>query len=133
MIKSIQKFKKVFPEYTDVTKRRGCFMFENLKIKTIDYKTAMQIIIEKHYLHRKCSCSIAFGLFNNNTLVGVAILGKPASYTLCNGIAGNDESKNVIEFSRLWVCDSMPKIQKVGFVGFVTVIALSQLFMDLRI
>jgi len=94
-------------------------MFENLKIKTIDYKTAMQMIIEKHYLHRKCSCSIAFGLFNNNTLVGVAILGKPASYTLCNGIAGNDESKNVIEFSRLWVCDSMPKNTESWFCSRV--------------
>ncbi len=77
----------------------------------------MDVIVEKHYLHRKCSCSIAFGLFNDNDLVGVIVFGKPSSYTLCNGIAGKEESKNVIEFSRLWVSDSMPKNTESWFVS----------------
>ena len=88
-----------------------------MDIKQIDYKTAMDVIVEKHYLHRKCSCSIAFGLFNDNDLVGVIVFGKPSSYTLCNGIAGKEESKNVIEFSRLWVSDSMPKNTESWFVS----------------
>jgi len=77
----------------------------------------MEVIVEKHYLHRKCSCSIAFGLFNDNDLVGVIVFGKPYSYTLCNGIAGKEESKNVIEFSRLWVSDDMPKNTESWFVS----------------
>jgi len=88
-----------------------------MDIKQIDYKTAMDVIVEKHYLHRKCSCSIAFGLFNDNDLVGVIVFGKPSSYTLCNGIAGKEESKNVIEFSRLWVSDDMPKNTESWFVS----------------
>mgnify|MGYP003591506237 CR=1 FL=1 len=82
---------------------------ENLKVKQIDYKTAMNVIVEKHYLHRKCPCSIAFGLFDVENLVGVIVFGKPSSYTLCEGIAGKEESKNVVEFNRLWVCETMPK------------------------
>lgn len=45
------------------------------------------------------------------------VFGKPASYTLCNGICGKEESKNVIEFSRLWVCDSMPRNTESWFVS----------------
>ena len=65
----------------------------------------MKVIVENHYLKRKCPCSQAFGLyidskessnlFEKRELVGVIVFGKPASYTLCNGIAGKEESKNV--------------------------------------
>lgn len=89
----------------------------DLIIKRVDYKTAMDIIVEKHYLHRKCPCSIAFGLYRDNLIVGVIVFGKPASYTLCEGIAGKEESKNVIEFNRLWVCDSMPKNTESWFIS----------------
>jgi len=88
-----------------------------MKIKQIEYKQAMEIIVEKHYLKRKCPCSIAFGLYEESELVGVIVFGKPASYTLCNGIAGKDESKNVVEFSRLWVDDKMPKNTESWFVS----------------
>ena len=88
-----------------------------MEIKKIDYKLAMSVIIEKHYLKRKCPCSQAFGLYEDEELVGVIVFGKPASYTLCNGIAGKDESKNVIEFSRLWVDDKMPKNTESWFVS----------------
>jgi len=91
----------------------------NLEVKKIDYKTAMNLIVEKHYLHRKCPCSIAFGLFSNNELVGVIVFGKPSSYTLCEGIAGKEESKNVIEFNRLWVCDTMGKNTESWFISRV--------------
>ncbi len=90
---------------------------ENLEVKQIDYKTAMNVIVEKHYLHRKCPCSIAFGLFKEHILVGVIVFGKPSSYTLCEGVAGKDESKNVIEFNRLWVCDTMPKNTESWFTS----------------
>ena len=90
---------------------------ENLEVKQIDYKTAMNVIVEKHYLHRKCPCSVAFGLFDAEKLVGVIVFGKPSSYTLCEGIAGKEESKNVVEFNRLWVCDTMPKNTESWFTS----------------
>ena len=50
-------------------------------------------------------------------MAGVITFGKPPSYTLCEGIAGKDESRNVIEFNRLWVDDSMPKNTESWFVA----------------
>lgn len=91
----------------------------DLRIEQIGYKIAMDIIIKNHYLHRKCPCSIAFGLIKDDNIVGVIVFGKPSSYTLCEGIAGKEESKNVIEFNRLWVCDSMPKNTESWFVSRV--------------
>jgi hypothetical protein len=98
-----------------------------LHVRPIDYRLAMDTIVKNHYLHRECSCSAAFGLFTDEKtnddffqqgrLVGVIVFGKPSSYTLCNGICGDDESKNVVEFNRLWVEDSMPKNTESFFVG----------------
>ena len=88
-----------------------------MEVRQIDYKTAMEIVVNKHYLKRKSPCSISFGLFKEDELVGVIVFGKPSSYTLCEGIAGKGESKNVIEFNRLWVDDKMPKNTESWFVS----------------
>ena len=91
-------------------------MFNQCTVETIGYKTAMEIVIRDHYLHRKCHCSTAVGLMQNNDIVGVAIFGKPASYTLCNAICGLEETLNVGEFSRLWVSDCMPRNTESWFL-----------------
>ena len=36
---------------------------ERYKIKPISYELAMELVVKNHYLHRKCPCSQAFGLF----------------------------------------------------------------------
>ena len=84
---------------------------ENYHIEKIDYQTAMRTVIENHYLHRKCPCSHAFGLFENQSgkLVGVITYGVSCSSTLLKGICGEDEMHNVYELNRLWVSDDVPK------------------------
>lgn len=91
--------------------------FKDFSVRIIPNSLAMNIVINKHYLKRKCSCLMAFGLFFCDKIVGVATFGKPPSYTLCEGIAGKEESNNVIEFNRLWVCDSMPKNIESWFIS----------------
>lgn len=86
-------------------------------IKPISYKTAMDIVIEKHYLHRKCPCSKAFGLFKDGQIVGVVVYGVSASSTLLRGIAGDEEKSNVYELTRLWVDDSVPKNGESFLIG----------------
>lgn len=89
----------------------------SLAIESLGYQEAMALVVERHYLHRKCPCSCAFALKFEGALVGVIVFGKPASYTLCNGIAGADESKNVIEFNRMWTQDVLPPNAGSWFVS----------------
>lgn len=90
---------------------------ENYKIRQIDYRTAMDMIVREHYLHRKAPCSVAFGLFLGEKLKGVVCYGTPSSAPLRSGIAGIENANNVIELTRLWVCDSVPKNGESFLIG----------------
>ena len=91
---------------------------ENYHIQQINYKQAMRIVIDNHYLHRKAPCSFAYGLFDkSNRVVGVVTYGTPSSAPLRKGICGEDEKDNVIELTRLWVDDSVPKNGESFLIG----------------
>jgi hypothetical protein len=84
---------------------------DDYEIRKISYKEAMDIVTERHYLHRKCPVSHAFGLVRKNDfkIVGVVTYGVSPSSTLLKGICGPEEAKNVYELNRLWVDDRVPK------------------------
>ena len=86
-------------------------------IKRISYSEAMQIVVDNHYLHRRCPCSIAFGLFIGEEIKGVICYGTPSSAPLRSGIAGKENALNVIELTRLWVCDSVPRNGESHLIG----------------
>jgi len=88
-------------------------------IKRIEYKLAMDMVVENHYLHRRASCSYAFGLFEKETnkLIGAIVYGIPASRALQKGICGIDEADNVIEITRIWIEDSTPKNVESYLIG----------------
>lgn len=86
-------------------------------IKPITYKQAMGIVIKNHYLHRKAPCSFSFGLFDGNDIKGVICYGTPSSASLRSGIAGAINASNVIELTRLWVCDEVPKNGESYLIG----------------
>ena len=87
-------------------------------IERISYAMAQEVVIAKHYLHRKAPCSFAFGMFDKaGQIVGVVIYGVPASSTLLKGICGEGQSKNVYELTRLWVDDSVPKNGESFLIG----------------
>jgi hypothetical protein len=92
---------------------------QNYYIATLSYKVAISIIIENHYLHRQAPCSFAFGLFDkkNDEIVGVVIYGTPSSAPLRMGICGIEEKDNVIELTRLWVDDKVPKNGESFLIG----------------
>jgi len=78
---------------------------------------AQLVVKNRHYLKRAASASFCFGLFDQMSLIGVAIYGKPASPSLCVGICGPDESEKVIELTRLWVEDETPKNTESFFIA----------------
>ena len=92
---------------------------QNYWIEPISYNLAMAIVVEKHYLHRKCPVSFAFGLFNNTSLmpIGVVTYGVSPSSTLLKGICGESEKSNVYELNRLWVDDAVPKNGESYLIG----------------
>ena len=90
---------------------------EHYSIQQINYKTAMEVVIREHYLHRKAPCSISFGLFKKDILMGVVCYGTPSSAPLRMGIAGKENANNVIELTRLWVSDEVPKNGESFLIG----------------
>ena len=77
----------------------------------------MNVVVKHHYLHRKAPCSFAFGLFKEEMLHGVICYGTPSSAPLRRGIAGDEHTHNVIELTRLWVDDIVPKNGESFLIG----------------
>lgn len=82
-------------------------------VAKIDNKVAQSISITNHYLHRKCPCSVAYGLYKDDDIVGVCIYGVPSSSTLKRGVCGEDEADHVIELKRLWVSDDIGNFPRI--------------------
>jgi hypothetical protein len=87
-------------------------------VERIDYRRAMSAVVGLHYLHREPPCTHAFGLFDHlGRLCGVCIYGTPSSAPLRRGIAGDEHKNNVIELTRLWVHDGVPKNGESLLIG----------------
>lgn len=78
-------------------------------VKSIDSYLCKDWLLNKHYAKRLCSISYSFGLFNNNILVGILTIGKPASNQLCIGVCGIENSKYVYELNRLCINEDIEK------------------------
>ena len=85
-------------------------------IKLIAYQEAVEFLLPKHYSGRTPSISKAFGWFIKDELVAVCTFGKPASNSLCKGIAGDEHTKSVYELNRLCRVDWLNE-QISFFVG----------------
>lgn len=87
-------------------------------VEPIDKGIAQSVVVTRHYLHRPAPCSIAFGLFDPwMQLQGVVMYGTPSAAPLRAGIAGEEESLNVIELTRLWVDDEAPRNGESFLIG----------------
>lgn len=58
-------------------------------------------LLQKHYAKRIPQIMYAFGLYEENELVGVVTYGLPPSPTLCSGICGKEYKNYVLELNRL--------------------------------
>lgn len=85
-------------------------------ISVLDSRTAGQLVVAKHYLHRRPPISHAFGIHVRGKLMGVVTYGTPASRHLQMG-ACPTRPGNVIELNRLWLDDELPKNSESWFVS----------------
>jgi hypothetical protein len=90
-----------------------------LFFKKIEYNTAIDFLIEHHYLHRKAPVSVAFGAYYNGSLIGACTIGKPASHTLINGVCGKERGSDVFELNRMCMLDCAPKNSESRFIGWI--------------
>lgn len=90
---------------------------ESYTVESIPRKTALDVVVREHYLHRKAPCSHAFGLFLHDDLFGVVTYGTPSSAPLRRGLAGDEHRFNVLELTRLWVDDSVPRNGESFLIG----------------
>lgn len=72
-----------------------------MKVSLISRNDCEPFIIGIHYAKRWPSITYAFGLFDEDKLVGVCTFGTPPSAPLRSVIAGIELSKNVLELNRL--------------------------------
>ena len=64
-------------------------------------------LLQMHYAKRMCPISYAFGLYDNDELVGVVTYGTPSSSSLRTGICGPQFGNLVVELNRL-CCENQP-------------------------
>ena len=88
--------------------------FEVKKIKNEETK---EWLLYKHYLKRMTSISYAFGLFNNNILVGVCTFGNAVPLQMKKSICGDQYMDIVYELNRLCINDNLPKNTASFFVS----------------
>lgn len=86
----------------------------------IEPRTATELVVAHHYLHRRPPISYAFGLALGDDpmieeIVGVVTFGVPASRHLQMGACPTDPSL-VLELNRLWVHDDQPTNSESYFV-----------------
>ena len=77
----------------------------------------MPLIVLHHYLHRKVGASYAFkGLSESGDIVAAVLFGTPPSRHMQISVCPSDPSM-VLELSRLWIADGMPKGTASAFVA----------------
>lgn len=72
-----------------------------MRIEEIEYKTAVDFLLPRHYSGRIPTISKAFGWYDGEELKAVCTFGKPASPSLCVGVCGKEYSSCVYELNRL--------------------------------
>ena len=89
----------------------------------LDYATAIALVIENHYLHRKCPVSWAWGIRTDEGILGVMTIGKPVTWSSGASLVGETKahkdikgarSRDVYELNRLWLSDSLPVTEVEG-------------------
>ena len=67
----------------------------------VDYRTAVDFLLPRHYSGRVPSISYAYGLYDERGLMAVCTFGSPASPSLCKGVAGEKYRHRILELNRL--------------------------------
>ena len=93
-------------------------------VRKITYKETKPFILGIHYSRRMPCITDAFGLFVMGELIGVCTFGKPASPSLCKGLAGKEHFHDVLELNRLVL---LPEYNGGNYASFLVSQSMKQL------
>lgn len=79
-----------------------------MKVLPIQNYETKTWLLNRHYAKRMPSISYAFGLYDDNNLVGVCTFGSPPSPSLCTGVCGEQYKDKVLELNRLILDSAKP-------------------------
>ena len=105
----------------------GSIPTPSLHFVELEKRQATALVIEHHYLHRKCPISFCWGIAVEGKILGVLTVGKPCSWSATCGVVGEKyadmgdpaaRSKDVFELNRLWAHDCLPRCTESRFVGW---------------
>lgn len=86
-------------------------------IGLVEKNVAKELIVTNHYSHKWTSCRYALGLFDKESLVGVAVYGFPVGRQTVKSITPDLMNDQVLELTRLWLRDEEPKNSESWFIG----------------
>ncbi len=97
-----------------------------LQYVELSKKEATSLVVDNHYLHRRCPISFSWGIEQEGKIVGVLTIGKPCSWTVTCGLVGEKRletrdpsarTHDVFELNRIWLHDSLPRNSESQFIG----------------
>ena len=83
---------------------------QDYKVIKIQKGLCYDLIEQSHYLKRLPSIMFAYGLYNNNELVGACTFGSPPSLNLCEGVCGKEFKSEVLELNRLFLVNNQKNL-----------------------
>ena len=86
-------------------------------VKRIPASETYDWLLHKHYLKRKTSFTYAFGLFENNILVGILTYGNAIPLTMKKSLFGEKYMDLVYELNRLCTNDDLDKNANSYFIS----------------
>lgn len=76
-------------------------MKKAFSVVKIESKLTYPFLLDIHYAKRIPCISYAYGMYDDDELIGVITFGSPASPFLCRGLLGEEHKEKVIELNRL--------------------------------
>lgn len=74
---------------------------KEFSVHQINYDDAIPFILNIHYAHRIPCIQYAYGLFEDDELIGIVTYGQPPSPNVCIGVGGVENKHRVLELNRL--------------------------------
>lgn len=88
-----------------------------MHVERIESKDTDEWLLTKHYARRKCQRMYCYGLFNDDSMIGIITYGMPPSPQVGRGFLGEDHRTDVLELNRLCVNETAPKNSASMLVG----------------